>query len=492
MLLWLRKCLPLFFLGLFSLSLVLGCSSLKSKAKDFLQAGAYDQAVSLYQSAVEKDPSDVEARAGLQQARTLYIDKKLIETRMARLSGNPQNAMDLLLDIVQKEKLWQFAPVGQVASTQEEETGEALRFLAQKSQQSVATDRPLVALYYFKHYGPIFETSPGAYSASLKRMQVQGYGQCASLGKLREKSRPYFAQFVQRLCAQWGREQKDLKLIETEIAKTLFSGFELKNTMAHLDAALKSEFHALLQQTFRETSWYHPNAAATLPMQIEGTYNQQHSQTPETLIHNYSVMEPYTAYEPVKKRRTVPYPDSQMNCFYDSKNQQQCATNPVTRYREEEYTETEPLTRYREVPRTFPYTATYHRQILEVAIDSKVKFPAEMLSVAHQDKAERVGHQHHLNRPDIGLKPAKPDLLDTNAWFRDQAKRFSEKVRTSADEYWVALYCKPSAGAGSLAATGEQALRCLANKSAGAPAFAEQWYQTHFGITLAQARELGL
>jgi hypothetical protein len=147
-------------LALFPAVLLLGgCTSLKGKAKDFLDAGAYEQALDYYQRAVDKDPADAEARSGLNLARTKYIDKKLIETRMARLGGNSQNAMDLLLDVVQKEKTWQFAPAGQVSGTQEEETAEGLRFLEAKSQQAISSDRPLLGLYFYKHYQPVFESS---------------------------------------------------------------------------------------------------------------------------------------------------------------------------------------------------------------------------------------------------------------------------------------------------------------------------------------------
>lgn len=479
----------LFFWVILALS---GCSSLKDKAKDFMEAGAYDQALTYYQMAVDKDPADAEARAGLITARTRFIDKKLIETRMARLGGNSQNAMDILLDIVQKEKAWQFAPVGQVAGTQEEETVEALRFLELKSQQALTADRPLVALYFFRHYRPIFDSVAGAWSQSFKKVEAKGKTQCSKLSKMREKGRPYFALFAQRVCGQWGQDQKDLAAINSEISKTLFNGIAANLQVRQLEPGLRSELDSAIQEAFRATPWYHSSGPKKLVLKVDGTFNNQHSQQTETLIHNYTVSEPYTAYEEVSKTRTVPYTDSQLKCFYNSQNQYQCTPDATTKYRQEEYKETEARTRYRDVPRTFPYTATHHRQILEASLDGRLEFPGEVQSIGQQEKAEKAGYQHAVNRPDIGLRPADPGLIDSNGWFREQARRFTEKLRVSADQYWSALYCKADAGSGSVAATGEQVQKCLANPNAGAPAFADQWYQAHFGITLAQAREISL
>ncbi|GEM_PF-6342299 len=470
-----------------------GCTSLKGKAKHFLEVGAYEQALDYYQRAVDKDPADAEARSGLNLARTKYIDKKLIETRMARLGGNSQNAMDLLLDVVQKEKTWQFAPVGQVSGTQEEETAEGLRFLEAKSQQAISSDRPLVGLYFYKHYQPVFESSiPGAYSQSLKKVQAKGKTQCQKLSKLREKGRPYFSQFVARICGVWGQEQKDLAAISTEIAKTLFNSVSAKYTIEHLEPSLRSELDALVQEAFRQTPWHNANSLKKLMLGVNGTFNRQHSEQVETLIHNYSVMEPYTAYEEVKKTRTVPYSDFQMQCYYDSKNQSQCSQNPVTKYRQEEYSETEARTRYREVPRTFPYSATRLRQIVELSLDGKLDFPAEPQNIGLQEKYEKAGYRHEHNRPDIGLKPSDPGLADPNVWFRDQARAFSGKVRSQSEQYWSALFCRAEAGSALLATTGEQVQKCLANSQAGSPSFADLWYQAHFGLTLAQARELSI
>lgn len=472
--------------------LVSACSSLKGKAKDFMEAGAYDQALTYYQMAIDKDPSDVEARAGLMAARTKYVDTKLIETRMARLAGNNQQAMDLLLDIVVKEKAWGYAPPGQIAFTQEEEVAEGLRFLEAKSAQSIAQDRPLVALYYFRHYRPVFESTPGAYTASFRKAEAKGKLQCGKLAKLREKGRPYFAQFVGRVCTQWGQEQKDIAQVNSEIAKKLFNGVTVKFALAKVEGGLKSELDSAVQEAFRATPWYNASAPKKLELKVDGSFNHQHTEQPETLIHNYTVQEPYTAYEQVKKSRSVPYSDSQMKCFYDAQNKYQCAQDSVTRYRQEEYFETEPRTRYRDVPRTFPYTATHHRQLIEISMDGKLEFPAETQSIGQQEKAERAGYQHNHSRPDIGLKPSDPGLIDSNQWFREQTRKFSEKLRTSASQYWSALYCQPEGGNASLAATGEQVQKCLANPAAGAPAFADQWYQANFGISLSQAKEISI
>jgi hypothetical protein len=178
-----------------------------------------------------------------------------------------------------------------------------------------------------------------------------------------------------------------------------------------------------------------PMLKKKLPLGVNGTFNRQHSEQVETLIHNYSVMEPYTAYEEVKKTRTVPYSDFQMQCYYDSKNQSQCSQNPVTKYRQEEYSETEARTRYREVPRTFPYSATRHRQIVELSLDGRLDFAAESQNIGLQEKYEKAGYRHDHNRPAIGLKPSDPGLVDPNVWFRDQAKAFSGKIRSQSGQY---------------------------------------------------------
>src|SRR4051794_18068864 len=88
----------------------LGCSSLKKKAQESLEAGSYDRAMQLFEQYLRKNPDDSEALQGLKDARHGWIDKKLISVRMARLAGNQQQALDLLLEALNKEQNWKFLP----------------------------------------------------------------------------------------------------------------------------------------------------------------------------------------------------------------------------------------------------------------------------------------------------------------------------------------------------------------------------------------------
>ena len=462
------------------------CSSLQKKAEADFQAGAYEEAIATYDQILAKDPTDSDAVAGRLKARQKLIDTKLIEVRRTRMAGNEQNGIDILNHLVTLEDKWGYYPGGPVAYTQEEESGEAMRFLDGEVASALKQSFPLRASYLLTHYGKIFQGDlAGAYGRAVALVRTSGRRGCEQIATGTGPAKPYFDEFVQRYCAHWGVTPAKLSVAGRRKLKQLYRSISSRIQIEGLPAELTPVVAQDLEQAFEQTPWFDVNGSLVLPVTVSGKFDKQRTEVPENRVYSYTVQVPYTDYEPVEKQHDVPYTEYQYLC-----NGGTCANTPITKYRSESYWDNEPVIRYRDDPRTQPYSGTRISQVLQLTAAGKARFVSGEEPFSLVDKSEMSGFESQWNLPDIGLKPEHANVPDSLAWLKAQASRLGTRLNVAANRLWEDEYCQPSEGAASLASSGEQVHRCLRGKPSQIPKFVSLWYQDHLGVSVSQADDI--
>jgi hypothetical protein len=445
--------------------LLSACSGLRGRAQSLYEKGAFREAVETFELAVKENPQDEEAHAGLGKARTSFIDKRLIDARMANLSGNALVALDTLLEVATAERQWNYVPGGKLGGTQEEESTEALRFLEKETASAIKRERPLWALYLLSHYAPVFTGShSAAFNALQNQVNKKGARQCGELSKLEAKDKPFFSLFVRKVCTAWGNPNTGGKAA-AERNRELFRQVHVTSRVHGLSKEFTAIFKTKLERALEQTPWFSPQGRSTLELVLEGNFSESLNKIPERRVHGYSVKEPYTDYENVEK--TV-----------------------ITRNGQKKYTERQPITRFRDVPRTQPYNGWLVQQWLEVHIESPLQLSSQSRTLRLEDRFSAEGFEHQWNLPDIGLRPQTAEVKDSREWVSDQAAKLSDSLVQTAKELWEQEFCAPVASEPTLIATGERVHRCLRGTLENPPLFASQWYERFFGLTAAQANEL--
>jgi tetratricopeptide (TPR) repeat protein len=476
------------FIGL----LVVACSGLRGKADALYEKGAYFEAIQTYEAALQQSPRDEDALAGLRKARGMYLDKKLIEVRKARLGTNRQLAIDTLLELVKNETQWDFFPGGAIAVTQEEESIESMRFVEAQMNDSITKDRPLWGLYLLNHYQPIFSGSLSTRREFLLRqLSKTGVKQCDNLVRNENAQQPYFSEFVRKVCTAWGLADKGKASGRTGKRAALYRSIRVDAQIANLGKPYRSALAGALENAFQQTPWFDPEGARSVPLTLSGDFRIVHETTPEVRIHGYTVQIPYTDYQNVTKTRQVSYVEYVDNCHWDSvTNTNICNPQHVTRYRDETYSDTEPVTRYRSEPRSQRYDGINHHQALELHAQGELKLGKLTKPLRLDASAQKDGFEHHFNLPSVGLSPEDPNLIDPNAWVSHQAEQLGADLRAHAEDLWIGQYCQPMSTEPTLVATGDSVHRCLRLTYKSPPAFADSWYSRFFGLNVAQADEL--
>jgi hypothetical protein len=468
------------------------CSGLRGKADALYEKGAYFEAIQTYEAALQQNGRDEDALAGLKKARGMYLDKKLIEVRKARLGTNRQLAIDTLLELVKNEAQWDFFPGGAIAVTQEEESIEAMRFVEAQMNDSVTKDRPLWGLYLLNHYQPIFSGSLSTRREMLLRqLSKVGVKQCENLARNESPSQPYFSELVRKVCTAWGVADKGKTAGRLGKRAVLYRAIRVEPQIAGFSRAYRAALSSSLENAFQQTPWFDPEGGQILNLNLTGEFRLIHETRPEVRIHGYSVQVPYTDYQEVSKTRQVAYQEYVDGCHYDAvTNANVCNPRQETRYRNETYTEREPVTRYRSEPRSQRYDGIQHHQSLDLLAQGELRLGKLSKPLRLQGAAQKDGFEHHFNLPNMGLTPADPDLLDPEAWIRHHSEILGSDLRAQAEELWIGQYCQPMNAEPTLVATGDNVHRCLRLTYKSPPAFADAWYGRFFGLNVAQADEL--
>jgi hypothetical protein len=477
----------IFFL-LFTL-LFSACSSFRKKAEKHFEVGAYEEAIRLYELALVEDINDNEARLGLKKARDGLLDKDLISVRLARLAGNQQQALDLLLSVIEKEVMWKYSPTAKVAFTQAEESNFAVQYLQGRVKNSIQQKKPVLGEFLLLHYKSIFQ-EPQAISRfdSLKLDVLQsGKQSCKQFQQGDQSHSPYFSDFLIRYCTHFAESCDSCATISKLKLNELYGNPDVIGDIPGLPSELTDFIKNDLRLVFEQTPWYDPSGKNKTQLVLNGTYSYSHQRQLTNLVHQYSEVEPYEAWEQVRRSRQVPYTDYRYH--YDSQLRQTVQT-PFTNYRTEYYDDAQKVTRYRTVNRSFPYSAIKHEQKIGLSLSSTCKVLDRQVSTTFQDRSYEDGYEHDLNLPNIGLRPSRPNLKDKFSWVKTRSKELPQLFKEQAQAEWVAAYCRNDSNTTDPRVLADQVQKCLRGKSSSISGFVNEWYELQLGLSYEKAEEV--
>ncbi|MBL7714153.1 MAG: tetratricopeptide repeat protein [Bdellovibrionales bacterium] len=462
------------------------CVSAQKRAKEQLDKGNYAEAVQLYEYVLKRNPNDPEATSGLKAARAGYLDKKLIDVRMARQSGNFVAAGETLLEVIQKQKDWGIAAGSKSSLTQAEESEEFFKATRKVVNDEVAAGRPLKASQFVVKFEKVLNTlNPKMVGQMNAKISDAGKKDCEARQKKIPKESNFFTrEFLAQYCAFFGASfsgGKGSAPKSGDGAITLFGDVMVENAVEGLTGTRKLLFEQALIDGFKSTAWFYPSTQEALGIRIKGAFTEKHNKTVIVSRHNYTIQEPYTAYEDVKKSRTYPVTTSkQVNGRWQE----------VTEYKTQEYYEKVPVTRHRDIQQVYTYSATEHDQNLALDLWAGWNLKGSSAQVAFANNAKGSGIEHKENQPNIGLKPAVPQLVDVDAWLKTNAADWKAKVADALSLRWVELYCKPSSDGNDPASVQEDVHRCTRQRPTGSvtsySSFAESWFQNQMGMSVAE------
>jgi hypothetical protein len=434
------------------------------------------------------------------------MDRRLIEVRLARLAGSNEKALDMLLEAVNREGQWKTEPGGKVAFTQNEEIGYGMGFAEKTAAEAAARKVPLRGEYFLLKYRKLFEGGEVArrFEAARSHTKVAGKLSCQSLlpsappaaagGKKKKGApdpvaelatrHPYYYLFARSYCDYWGVATPEPpavaeKFHEGYTGRIQVSALGVTNLQADLRVFIADGARA----AFERTAWYDAGGTQSLDVNVGGGYTYADSRQPQSLKHVYTESVPYTEYVEVRKSKEVPYTATEG--VFDPVSK---LTKPheVTRYRTEYYNTSEPQTRYRDVQRTFHYQGFQHDRKLTLALSSQVALEKHPLQLELSEVSRTGGIEHDENQPSIGLRPEHPALEDPPGWLRTQSNRFVAQFEQKLANLWRETYC---AGTGNedLAVSGDSVQKCLRQRLAETPSFADAWYQKNLGVSVREA-----
>ena len=434
------------------------CSTLSKQAQEQLENKNYDEALVLYDRLVSEKPNEGEALEGQRKAREGVIDKNLIRVRLARIAQNYQESLDLLLEIVSKERSWNLYPSGAVAFTQKEETEEARKILNQQLANIQLEKKPLKTLYWIEHYRIIFDEKFQNYLTNYKNAAFKnGQADCKAWAKTASADVPFWSQFVKRYCTVMGVTQpiKDFD-------KKLYSKIEIKLDKDTVPKILQQMILADVNKQFKSRGWFDIASPRAMHLNLSANYIFSESKMHQQQSHPYNERVPYTEYEQQQK--------------FDAKG------NP--------YQVTEPVTKYRDEQRFYYYTGTL--------ISQKIQFDATATSDVPQYNGTVFSFNkyiqetvHNENVPNIGLYPSLAKQTQPEAsWLTQISTDYTNAVKKSLIADFNSAFCATISEAMSEPALFDRSLLCLREMINTPPDMVTRHFKDKFGLNVEQTSTL--
>ncbi len=466
-----------------------GCGSAQKNAAEKLENGEFDSAMQIYEKILKRDPKNLEAQEGLKRARGGVLANRLIDVRKARDSGNPDQALEVLLQVNQLEAQWNTFPPAAARFTQEEETNFAWKPFQSRIQAMVQAKQPLRAEGTYRKFSPVFQQQKhaAAFAALGPQIARAGRDHCGTLAKQASPSVPYYAEFVGRYCRYWKASAKLPANTTRARAAELFSGFHWTGKIEGMPSDYQAMVRSSIEESLRSSPWYDPAGAKKIPAQLDGSYEFQHQKALVTRVKSYQESEKYSVVEKVTKTRQVPFETQSYE-----KNAVTGAMELVKKseIRTETYQEEVPVMKTRQTERQFPYSALFHQQNIQMGGVLIAQVGAAPVSLSESAKAAAEGDEQNLKNDAVGLQPTKPTLLDPANWVKGECQKwkgqFAEKLRAE----WISQVCRSPESGAKPEEVADQILRCRREPSAGQLAFVNDWYARTFGMAQAEVEGL--
>ena len=440
-----------------------------------MEGEEFEEAAKVYAQILDRTPTDAKALVGRTKARANWIDKKLIDVRMLRLSEQAVPAIELLIKIIQLEREWQFYPEGAVQFTQQEETKFAVQLISTQIDAWQARGHLLKARVYLEAHSPIFASS--ALIERFERLSGQlrqaAKEQCDSYKSHTKPSRPHLTNFAKRYCGSWGISFDAGFDVVKARATSLFREIKIiTKELNGISDVLQAHGHESLVKEFQASAWYASEASRSLQVEVNAKFAQDHRRILEEAVHSYTIRMPYI--EMIPQFRLVPHTTYQRFCATYS-----CASMPITTYTYESYRV--PVTKYHDDPRQLKYDRWRHTQLLSFQAEVFSSVGGVAARAVYTKTENDTDTEHQYYNPDVRLYPDPLSLIDPLRWLQKQLDEAAHKWGGALSKGWIQMYCNASETTTDEETLAEYVFRCLREEQDPPPSFADTWYKEKFG-----------
>ncbi len=419
-----------------ALFLMTSCTTMLQQGYDALQAGKTEEALGIFENLVVKE-NEPEAREGLRKAQQQWIERKLIDVRLFRLSENIGSSESLLKEIIQKQSQWQSFPTGAAYATQTEEIMLYSERVKARILKSLQLKNPLLAQFELNTHQFILNRALNENTSVLKNSVFKEAEEFCKREAKSIKPNDYFTQiWLVQTCRSWGISLTLKKTLSSvQFIKNLSAEFDIKN----LDAKAADVLGQHLQKAFQKSKWFKNDGTYNLKAILKGDYRTQVNEYPvhRTAIYYVDVPyeETYKRVKDVKDRNNGGFV-SLLGLLFSGAPSERVTDN-------NDGTETVYVTKYRKESRIFPYEAVEVRA--SKILDGEIRYSLDQQSLTFKvfENWNMKDDRHKENFRDAGLSANNPVIPSDEQWVSSLGDSLIQKLTDSLQQEWFNRFCQP-------------------------------------------------
>ncbi len=474
-----------------------GCHTLINQAEELHKKGAFLEAIDLYEKALEEEPGNLRALAGLKNSKQGFISQKLIEVRKMRAAANTRGSLDLLNLVIKKQNEWQLFPEGPVTSTMKDEVAKSFPAFKQRVEGALAQELPLKAEYFLVHYDRIF--TGASYQSELGPLKDRAFKKGQVLCKKWQsnadkwQSLPYMSLFIGDVCSYHRISFPLSKKANDRYQRDHYGQLVVEHKVNSQDQVLPDYMESKLQDNFRQSVWYHEDSPKKLRVRLSGLYKYRHKKNLIFLTHPYTVevtdmvVDPGMAYdEPTTTVRAGLRTGNSYNP--ETGRYTDPIQNPVGSQRSIT-SSSRGLPKKRFVEKDYLYTGTEHKVKVSLDLELQSLSPELPLQILHQNSFVVIDIGHEQYEPSIQLNPKEAQYPLPEEVRQDEVNKITHKFLEQLDKRWLAGVSVLSLK-GDFFKTGDQVQKYLEVEQEDYPDFIHMWYKNNFGISHLEMNEL--
>lgn len=468
-----------------ALSLILplsGCMTTAERAYEALSKDEIDKGLALANQAVAERAELPENQEVLKQARTKWINRKLIDVRLFRLSENFVQSEAILMQLIKNQSDWQVFPSGVAFATQAEELKQFDERLNEKLREGLNKERPVLVYSQIKkvkeQYGYYLNKD---YSKLLDAAKKIAEKQCLEKSKSLSENEYYQIWVWKKNCSLFN--------IGTTFTKTsspvkLFSHLQIvapDSLNSEIDfEIIKEQIDESLNSSFKKSKWADENSTQNMDLKIEGSLTNLINESPVKRYQDYTVSVPYE-YEEIQPKQNR----SSVSSFFHLLG----TIDSPTRERDNgDGTVSITKTGYREDPRIYYYKATEVRQIIKLDWKAHLSLEKKEVAIQFKEQYEKSSDEHGENQSLMGLFPKKRILIKIPDWLNLVLPNLSNQFYKKLSEEWEMGFCEPLTGIKE--APAESILRCAYGAEKNFPTNVDFYFNDKIGLSLAEWKKL--
>ncbi|AZZ36139.1 hypothetical protein CIK05_04800 [Bdellovibrio sp. qaytius] len=421
------------------------CTTQFKKAQNLMAERNFDEALTIMEELVVKDPKDSDYQVGLKKAREGVIDQTLIRVRMARLANNNQESLELLRKTVDRENNWGLFPTGAVAFTQNEESDEAYKTLRTEVYSLNQRQRHLRVLYLIERYKILFpESRRKTFDLAFNDAKTHAKKFCLEKSSTTSNKTYFYNQLISKWCSYASQKAAIVKS-ESPLYEDL-TILTKEQFQPSLPAALIQSLDKTMNEQFVGTGWFDKNSKKALDLTTTGNYQFSENRFKEFRTHTYS--------EPVITKAA----DGSTKTVNES--------------------------------RSYPYYATVISQEVNAGLNivaSDERIPRYQ-NAFHQTARES---SHDYYNAAIGLRPERTgESFSSGQWLDIVAKKYSTELQSHLRSSFEGVFCSPLTDSTPRIELINQSLICLRQMSKNPPEVISRVFENEYQMTSIEMETL--